>query len=216
MTHGFNASLWNCFEEIKEISVYNEHRPQGIAYSLYNAAFSFLFLVYIWSCLITHLHECVYLLYYCVCEWKVCLCGYRFINLHFFYFVLFFSFKYVCMGAYICVFECVCPCLSSRHNALIINIQCCGTFCQAEIDKEPIAGSLCGVCCSYTLKRFSWNTITWVMHFRSLMTHNWVNEIYSMSNVSIYINVYTTCHRYSTFLCSIVSKDYHVDIIHGF
>lgn len=43
MTHGFNAILWNCFEEIKEISVYNEHRPQGIAYSLYNAAFSFLF-----------------------------------------------------------------------------------------------------------------------------------------------------------------------------
>jgi len=66
MTHGFNASLWNYFEEIKEISVYNEHRPRGIAYSLYNATFSFLFLVHTCSCFSTRLHECVCLLYYCV------------------------------------------------------------------------------------------------------------------------------------------------------
>lgn len=68
----------------------------------------------------------------------------RFRNVLFYYalFITLVSCTCVYRSMYMHVWMCVCPYLSSRHNAVIINIQCCGTSYQAEKDKEHMTGSL--------------------------------------------------------------------------
>lgn len=107
MTHGFIVSLWNGFEEIKEISVYNEHRPQGIAYSLYNTFFFFFFLgIYMWLFQHTWTWVCISTVLLRVWTESVLM----WIEFNTFpLLLLFISFTYVCVcgSRYMCLNVCV-------------------------------------------------------------------------------------------------------------
>lgn len=125
--------LWNCFAEIKEISVYNEHRPQGIAYLLYNTFFSLIYMP-------LFKHTSMYV--QCITAFlnRKSIYGSQVQKFTFLLCIIYHpSFMYVCTGVCICMFECVGPYLTSRHNALIINIQCSGTSCRAKKTKSMIA-----------------------------------------------------------------------------